>query len=76
MFSKNLPAIADPRLYPGDVHSIATMLGGLSGAALVAAVIGGLIGWAAACKIDVLPAGLGIGLGIVGMFMALSVLPA
>jgi hypothetical protein len=76
MFSKNLPAIADLRLYPADVHSIAGVLAGLSGPALVAAVIGGLIGWAAAWKIDALPAGLGIGLGIIGMFMALSFLAA
>jgi hypothetical protein len=76
MLSKALPVIADPRLYPADVHAIAGFLGGLSGAALVAATIGGLVGYAAAWKIDVLPAGIGIVLGMVGMFMVLSWIPA
>jgi hypothetical protein len=66
------PVIADPRLTPPDISTIASLLGGLSGAALFAGIVGGLIGWAASWKIDSLPAGLAVPLGIVGIFFILN----
>jgi hypothetical protein len=68
MFSTPNPALADYRMNPHDLHAVADFIGGLSGAALVAAIIGGLVGYAAACKIDRLPPMIGIGLGITIMF--------
>jgi hypothetical protein len=64
MFSTSRPALADYRVPPHDMRAIVDFIGGLSGAALVAAIVGGLIGYAVACKIDWLPAIVGIGLGI------------
>jgi hypothetical protein len=43
MFTTSGHVIADPRLYPSDVHAIAGLLGGLTGAVLVIAIVGGLI---------------------------------
>jgi hypothetical protein len=68
MFSTSNPALADYRVDPHEVQTLAGFIGGLSGAALAAAIIGGLIGYAVACKIDWLPSALGIGLGIIVMF--------
>jgi hypothetical protein len=73
MPSASHPIMADPRLYLSDVHALAGFLGGLSGAALIAVVAGALIGYAAACKIDALPAGIGIALGVIGMFFVLNI---
>jgi hypothetical protein len=72
MFTRPGHVLADPRLYPSDVHAIAGMLGGLSGAVLFIALIGALIGWAAAAMIDWLPAGIAIPVGIVGIFFVLG----
>jgi hypothetical protein len=73
MLSSLHPVIADPYLNPHDISSIASLLGGLSGAALFAGIVGGLIGWAASWKIDPLPAGLAVPLGIVGIFFILNI---
>jgi hypothetical protein len=74
MFTTSGHVIADPRLYPSDVHAIAELLGGLTGAVLVIAIVGGLIGFAAACIIDWLPAGIAVPVGIVGIFFVLGVI--
>ncbi len=74
MFTSSGHVLADPRLSPSDVHTIAAMLGGMSGAVLVIAIVGALTGWAAALMIDWLPAGIAIPVGIVGVFVVLSVL--
>jgi hypothetical protein len=74
MFTTSGHVIADPRLYPSDIHAIAGLLGGLGGAVLIIAIVGGLIGYAAACVIDWLPAGLAVPLGIVGSFFVLGIL--
>jgi hypothetical protein len=76
MFSTTGPIIADPYVSGPDVRTIATYLGGLSGAVLVAGIIGAVIGYAVACKIDWLPAIWGVAAGIFGVFVALSVIPA
>lgn len=76
MFSTHLHVLADPRLTPGDSYTIAHMLGGLTGASLFAAVVGGLIGWGVAWKIDWLPAIAGIGGGIIGMLALVNWIPA
>lgn len=73
MLSTLHPVIADPSLTPPDLSTIASLLGGLTGAALLAGIIGGLIGWAASWKIDPLPAGLAVPLGIVGIFFILNI---
>lgn len=75
MFSNFLPAVADRYVSPADAHTVLGLLQGLSGPAVVAAIIGGLIGYAAACKIDALPAGIAIGLGMAGM-LGLMILTA
>jgi hypothetical protein len=68
MFSTSNPALADYRVDPHELQALAGFIGGLRGAALAAAIIGGLLGYAVACKIDRLPAALGIGLGIIVVF--------
>lgn len=73
MFTTTHPVLADHILTPGDAHAIMNFIGGLTGAALVAAVVGGLIGYAVALKIDWLPAAIGIGLGMGGMFVILNI---
>jgi hypothetical protein len=73
MLSSLHPVIADPGLTPHDLSSLASLLGGLRGAALVAGIVGGLIGWAASWKIDPLPAGLAVPLGIVGILIILNI---
>jgi hypothetical protein len=74
MFSTTHPALASGDFGPGFFHVLVNTLGGLSGAALILAVIGAVIGWAAACMIDRLPAPIGIILGIIGTFLVLSIL--
>jgi hypothetical protein len=76
MFSTPGHIIADPILTGPDARTLATYLGGLSGAALVAAIIGAVIGYALACKIDWLPAIWGVAAGIAGVFVVLGVVPA
>jgi hypothetical protein len=75
MFSTHIHVLADPRLLPSDPHTIAQILGGLTGASLGAAIVGGLIGYAAAVWIDWLPAMAGIGAGIIGMLALVNVIP-
>jgi hypothetical protein len=50
MFSTSNPALADYRVDPHELQALAGFIGGLSGAALAAAIIGGLIGYAVSCK--------------------------
>lgn len=66
--------LADPHLTLSDMHAIAAMLGGMSGAVLAIAIVGALIGWAASWIIDWLPAGIAVPLGIVGVFGVLRLL--
>ena len=47
--------LASPHLTLSDMHAIAAMLGGMSGAALAIAIVGALMGWAASWIIDWLP---------------------
>jgi hypothetical protein len=74
MFTNSGHVIADPRLYPSDLHAIAGLLDGLTGAILVIAIVGGLIGFAAAWIIDWLPAGISVPAGIIGIFFILTVI--
>lgn len=72
MFSTHIHVLADHFVTPGDAHTLVTMLGGLTGASLAAAIVGGLLGYAVALKIDWLPAMAGICGGILGMLAVVN----
>jgi hypothetical protein len=72
MFSTPHPMLASGEFNPGFFHVLVSVLGGLSGAALVIAIIGAAIGWGAAWLIDGLPAPVGIVVGIFGAFIILG----